>query len=209
MNAAPGGAAPVTEAPPSVGHPGPVATTTPTRRRPSRARKALTVGIFCVCLVLGVLLALLVLARFAGGWGIPYFSRTTERGSTCVNTFTGFECASLTLADVEYFGDVELPAGTRVVRSRYVSTHDYQLQAALEVPPAGASAALASLKDSYGDCVDDHPSPFSERDLGSLCILANDQETTQQGTPDSRVYVVGTARRADKTLLVNLSVRSR
>ena len=202
-------AAPVTDQRPPVGHPDPVATTTPTSRRPTRGRKALTVGIFCVSLVLGVLLALWVLSRFAGDWGIPYFSRTTERGSACVNTFTGFECSSLTLADVEYFGDLDLPADTRVVRSRYVSTHDYQLQAALEVPAAGATNALDSLKDSFGKCVANHPSPFSEPGLSSLCILANDQETTQQGTPDSRVYVVGTARRADKTLVVNLSVRSR
>ncbi|WP_139210033.1 hypothetical protein [Microlunatus flavus] len=184
-------------------------TPTVTLRRQAKARKALTIAIFCVCLVLGVLLALLVLARFAGGWGIPYFSKTTERGSRCVNTFAGFECASLTLADVEYFGDVDLPDDTRVVRSNYVSTHDYALQAALEVPAAGAADALAALKDTYGGCVKNHPSPLSEPDLTSLCILANDQETTQTGTPDSRVFVVGTALRPDKTRVINLSVRSR
>ena len=194
---------------PAVGHPGPVSALSPSLRRRAKARKALSIAIFCVSLVLGVIVALLVLARFAGGWGIPYFSTTTERGSRCVNTFTGFECASLTLGDVEFFGDVDLPADTRVVRSRYVSTHDYQIQAALEVPPAGAADALAALKESYGGCVKNHPSPLSEPRLTSLCILANDQETTQTGTPDSRVYVVGTALRPDKTLVVNLSVRSR
>ncbi len=204
---APAGSGTLDDAP--VGHPGAVSALSPTLRRRAKARKALRVAIFCVCLVLGVILALLVLARFAGGWGLPYFSMTTERGSRCVNTFTGFECASVTLGDVELFGDVDLPDDTRVVRSHYVSTHDYALQAALEVPAAGADDALAALKDSYGPCVKNHPSPLSEPDLSSLCILANDQETTQTGTPDSRVYVVGTAVRADGTRVVNLSVRSR
>jgi len=192
-----------------VGHPGAVPAPSTTLRRRAKARKALRIAIFCVSLVLGVILALLVLARFAGGWGIPYFSMTTENGSRCVNTFTGFTCESVTLADVELFGDVDLPDDTQVVRSRYVSTHDYALQAALEVPAASAQDALAALQESYGKCVKDHPNPLSEDGLTSLCILANDQETTQTGIPDSRVYVVGTALRADGTRVVNLSVRSR
>ncbi|MGI3786687.1 MAG: hypothetical protein ACRYG2_38570, partial [Janthinobacterium lividum] len=89
----------------------------PVLRRHPRARKAVNVALFCVTLVLAVIVALLVLARFAGAWGIPYFSTTTDRGSRCVNTFTGFECPSLTLGDVGYFGDVELPPDTRVVSS--------------------------------------------------------------------------------------------
>ena len=93
----------------------------PSCARRAKARKALNIAIFCVALVLAVLVALLILARFAGGWGVPYFSTTTDRGSHCVNTFTGFECDSLTLADVGYFGDVELPPDTRVVSAHYKS----------------------------------------------------------------------------------------
>ena len=181
----------------------------PVPRRRARAQKALHVALFCVALVLAVLVALLVLARFAGGWGVPYFSMTTDRGSTCVNTFTGFDCSSVTLADIAYFGDVELPPDTRVVSSHYHSTHDYQLEAVLELPPASAPAGLAALKDSFGSCVKNHPSPLAEDGLKSVCILANDQDTTQSGVPDSRLYVVGTALRADETRVVNLSVRSR
>ena len=181
----------------------------PALRRRAKARKALNVALFCVTLVLAVIVALLVLARFAGGWGIPYFSTTTDRGSRCVNTFTGFECASVTLGDVGYFGDVELPADTRVVSSHYRSTHDYQLEAVLEIPPASATAGLDALQESYGKCVRNHPNPLTEPRLKSLCILANDQDTTETGVPDSRVYVVATAVRADKTRVVNLSVRSR
>lgn len=181
----------------------------PVLRPRSKARQAITIAIFCITLVLAVLVALLVLARYAGGWGVPYFSTTTDRGSRCVNTFTGFECPSLTLADVAFFGDVELPKDTRVVSSHYRSTHDYQLEAVLELPPASAAAGLKDLQESYGTCVKNHPSPLTEPGLRSACILANDQATTESGTPDSRLYVVATALRADKTRVVNLSVRSR
>lgn len=181
----------------------------PNLHRRAKARKALRAALFLVSLALGVVVALLVIARFAGGWGVPYFSRTTARGSDCVNTFTGFECASLTLADVRYFGDVELPPDARVVSSHYTSTHDYQLKAVLEAPPASSADALAALKDSFGPCVKGHPSPLAEPGLTSVCILANDQTTTEFGTPDSRVYVVGTALRPDKTRVITLSVRSR
>jgi hypothetical protein len=186
-----------------------VSAPSPVLRRRARARKALHIAIFCVALVLAVIVALLILARFAGGWGVPYFSTTTDRGSRCVNTFTGFECSSVTLADIGYFGDVELPPDTRVVSSHYRSTHDYQLEAVLEIPPTSAAAGLKALRESYGSCDKDHPSPLSEPRLQSLCILANDQDTTESGTPDSRVYVVATALRPDKTRVVNLSVRSR
>jgi hypothetical protein len=181
----------------------------PALRRRAKARKALHIAIFCVALVLGVIAALLILARFAGGWGVPYFSTTTDRGSHCVNTFTGFECPSVTLGDIGYFGDVELPPDARVVSSHYRSTHDYQLEAVLEIPPASAAAGLKGLHESFGGCDKDHPSPLTEPRLTSLCIMANDQDTTESGTPDSRVYVVATALRADKTRVVNLSVRSR
>ena len=77
------------------------------------------------------------------------------------------------------------------------------------MPPDGAAAGLKALEDSYGKCVRNHPSPLTERGLKSLCILANDQDTTESGVPDSRVFVVATALRDDKTRVVNLSVRSR
>ena len=40
---------------------------------------------------------------------MPYFPFTSDRGSTCKNTLTGYACSPLTLADVEYFGDIDLP----------------------------------------------------------------------------------------------------
>ncbi|MGI3786372.1 MAG: hypothetical protein ACRYG2_36980, partial [Janthinobacterium lividum] len=95
------------------------------------------------------------------------------------------------------------------VSSHYRSTHDYDLEAVLEVPPASAADGLAALQDSFGRCAKNHPSPLGEPGLKSLCILADDQDTTTTGTPDSRLYVVGTALRADRTRVINLSVRSR
>jgi hypothetical protein len=139
----------------------PALTSTAADRRRRRLRKALRVLSFCVALVLGVGAALAVLFHYAGGWGVPYFSFRTERGSTCVNTFTGFRCDQLTLDDVRFFSGVDLPGSTRVVTSHYRSTHDYQLQALLEVPPAGARAAQLALADTFGRCVQGHPSPLS------------------------------------------------
>ncbi len=48
-----------------------------------------------------------MVTRYAGGWGVPYFSFTSERGSRCTNDFAGYTCDPVTLADVEFFGDVE------------------------------------------------------------------------------------------------------
>lgn len=192
-------------------HPGPVsaATSTAARRPHARGRKALKILAFSVALVLGVLLALAILFRFAGGWGLPYFHFTTERGSRCVNTFTGFTCESVNLADVNYFGGMELPEQTQVVSSAYRSTHDYQLTAVLEAPPAAAAPARAALRDSFGRCVSDHPSPVAGQGLSKVCILANDTDVTESGVPDSRVYVVATGLRRDGARVINLSVRSR
>jgi hypothetical protein len=187
----------------------PALTSTAADRRHRRLRKALRVLSFCVALVLGVGAALAVLFHYAGGWGVPYFSFRTERGSTCVNTFTGFRCDQLTLDDVRFFSGVDLPGSTRVVTSHYRSTHDYQLQATLEVPPAGARAAQLALADTFGRCVQGHPSPLSGQAVSGVCVLANDTEVTESGVPDSRVFVVATGLRADKTRVVSLSVRSR
>jgi hypothetical protein len=164
-------------------------------------------GIAAMLAFVAVVLALLV--RQAGGWGVPYFSFRTERGSTCVNTFTGFRCDQLTLDDVRFFSGVDLPGSTRVVTSHYRSTHDYQLQALLEVPPAGARAAQLALADTFGRCVQGHPSPLSGQAVSGVCVLANDTEVTESGVPDSRVFVVATGLRADKSRVVSLSVRSR
>ena len=67
---------------------------------------------------------------------MPYFGFTSERGSKCTNNFTGYICTPITLAEVEFYADLDLPDDTAVVKGTYRSTHDYQLEALLEVPAA-------------------------------------------------------------------------
>ena len=94
---------------------------------------------------------------------MPYFTFTTERGSTCKNDFTGYTCSPLTLAEVEFLGEIELPDDTSVISGSYRSTHDYQLKAVLDVPAASAPAALKRLNEAYGPCVPDQPPPLEHR----------------------------------------------
>ncbi len=152
--------------------------------------------------------SLFIVTRYAGGWGVPYFSYTSERGSVCTNDFTGRTCTPLTLADVEFFSDLDLPNDTRVISGTYRATHDYRLDAVLEVPPAGAAKALAALNDGFGKCQPGHPSPLDRRGLTKLCVLANDNSYTASGEPDSRLFTIGTGLRKDGTRAISMSIKS-
>src|SRR4249920_2872886 len=115
-------------------------------------------------LMLGsVAVALAILTQYAGAWGVPYFSFTTDRGSTCKNDLTGYTCSPMTLADVEYFGEVDLPDDSSVVNGTYRSTHDYQMEAVIEVPQGSAVQAMTSLRETFGTCLDEIPSPVSTK----------------------------------------------
>ncbi|MDN5770048.1 MAG: hypothetical protein L0H24_04045, partial [Microlunatus sp.] len=166
------------------------------------------VGILLMTGFVMILFGLVI--RYAGSWGVPYFSFTSERGSPCTNKLTGYVCDPLTLADLRFYSDVELPADTRVISGTYTATHDYTLTARLEVPKASASAAMASLKDEFGPCVKDHPVPAGINQLKSICVLANDDAVTRSGEPPSRLFVIGTGVRADDgTRVIEINVRSR
>jgi hypothetical protein len=156
-----------------------------------------------------VLVALAILTRFAGAWGVPYFGFTSERGSECTNNFTGYVCSPITLAEVEFYADIDLPDDTTVVSGRYRSTHDYQLEARLEVPAASAPAALKSLNTAFGRCVPNHPTPLSTRGLTMVCAMANSDTFTESGEPSSRLYVVGTGLRKDGSRPIAMSIKSR
>lgn len=156
-----------------------------------------------------VAIAWSVLTRYAGDWGVPYFSFETQRGSTCRNNLTGFTCDPLTLADLEFYGDVDLPPNTRVVQGTYRSTHDFQLNAQLQIPAASAASALAGLTESFGRCQPGHPSPLVARGLTAVCVLANDDAITADAESSSRLYVVGTGLRRDGVRLVTLAIKSR
>ena len=156
-----------------------------------------------------VVVALAILVQFAGRWGVPFFSFATERGSTCTNGVLGYTCEPLTLADTEYYGQVDLPQNTRVVSATYASTHDYRLDASLEVPAPSAAAALKGLQASFGACVKNHISPIDATTVKGLCVMANDTDLVKSGEPDSRVYIVASGIRADGVRIVSVAIRSR
>lgn len=150
-----------------------------------------------------------ILVSRAGRWGVPYFSFTSAHGSSCTNSFTGYTCTPLTLADVEFFGDVVLPKDTVVGASTYRSTHDFALDARLRVPPADAATALKHLKSAYGSCQRDGASPLATAGLREICVMVNPDGAEADGQLSSRVYAVGTGLAKDGTRVVAMTVRSR
>ena len=156
-----------------------------------------------------VALGFFILSRYAGAWGVPYFTFTTERGSTCKNDFTGYTCTPLTLAEVEFHGEVDLPDDTSVISGSYRSTHDYQLNAVLDVPTVSAPAAVTSLNETYGPCVKDQPPPLDTTGLTQVCVISNSDVVSNEGEPASRLYTVGTGVREDGSRPIVLSIKSR
>ena len=156
-----------------------------------------------------VLIVVAVLTHYAGAWGVPYFTFTSERGSKCTNDFTGYTCSPLTLAEVEFYADLDLPNDTKVVSGSYRSTHDYRLEAVLEVPAASTAAALKSLMTAFGPCRPDQPSPLNTTGLTKVCVMANQDTLTEGGEPASRLYVVGTGLRKNGNRPIALSIKSR
>jgi hypothetical protein len=156
-----------------------------------------------------VLIVLAILTHYAGAWGVPYFSFTSERGSKCTNNLTGYICSPLTLAEVEFYADLDLPEDTKVVSGTYRSTHDYQLEAVLEVPASSAAGALKTLVTAFGRCMPDQPSSLNATGLTRVCVMANLDTLTEGGEPASRLYVVGTGLRKDGNRPIALSIKSR
>jgi len=164
-------------------------------------------GIAAMLAFVAVVLAVLV--RQAGDWGVPYFSFTSAHGSPCTNDFTGYTCDPLTLADVEFFGDLDLPANTTVLAGSYRSTHDYRLTAQLSVPRTSAAAALKELRTDFGACRGNVSTPLQSAGLTNVCAMASEEGADASGEPASRLYAVGTGLRKDGTRLIGLTIRSR
>jgi hypothetical protein len=156
-----------------------------------------------------VAVSLAILAQYAGAWGVPYFSFTTDRGSECKNDLTGYTCSPMTLADVEYFGDLDLPENSAVIAGTYRATHDYQMEAIIEVPLDSADQALTSLHQTFGKCIEEIPSPLSTKGMRDTCVLANDDIYTESDEPSSRFYLIGTGVRTDGTRVVAMVIKSR
>lgn len=159
-------------------------------------------------MLLFVGVALAIVFRFAGSWGVPYFSFTSDRGSPCKNTLTGYVCTPLTLADVEYWGDVDLPQSAVVREGTYTATHDFQLTASLLVPAADAAAAQKTLQKTFGTC-GDRAAPIDTTGLTKVCVMANDDAVAASDTGDSRLWAVGTGLTGEGNLVVGLSIKSR
>lgn len=156
-----------------------------------------------------VAVALAILTHYAGAWGVPYFSFTTDRGSTCKNALAGYTCSPMTLADVEYFGDVSLPDDSSVVAGTYHAIYDYQMEAVIEVPSASADRALTDLNDAYGNCISDRPSPLSTTGMRQTCVIANEDGLDENNELSSRIYMIGTGVRTDGTRIIGMVIRSR
>jgi hypothetical protein len=185
---------------PAVGHPSFVG------RRRSKAARVLGGSLLMVG---SVLIALAILVRFAGDWGVPYFSFTTDRGSVCRNDLVGYTCTRVTVADINFYADVDLPAQTQVVEARYHATHDYQLDANLAVPRAQSGAALKVLRKSYGRCQPGHPSLLDGSGVKSLCVMANDEAGAMATSETSRVFVVATGVTSAGVRRIVMTVKSR
>ncbi len=183
-----------------VGHPGRVA---------DRQGKAMSIIVGVMLMAAFCLITFGLVTRYAGGWGVPFFSFTSERGSTCTNTFTGYTCDPLTLGDVEFYSDLNLPNDTRVASGNYTATHDYRLQASLRMTPRSQAAGLRALQQELGDCQPDHPPPIDTTGLADFCVLTNDNAVTQSAEPPSRLYVVGTGVAKNGVRVVSLTIRSR
>jgi hypothetical protein len=156
-----------------------------------------------------VAVALAILTRYAGSWGVPYFSFTTDRGSICKNDLAGYTCPSMTLAEVEYIGNVDLPDDSSVVAGTYRSTHDYQMEAVIEVPSTSAAQALGSLNQAFGACIDELPSPMSTEGIRDNCVMANADAIDEDAEPSSRLYMIATGVRPDGTRVIGMVIRSR
>jgi hypothetical protein len=164
------------------------------------------IGIGAMALFIGIAFAIVV--RYAGAWGVPYFSFTSDRGSHCKNTLTGYVCTPLTLADVEYWAEIDLPQSAVVKDGKYTATHDYQLTASLVVPAADAEVTMKALHESFGKC-GSHAAPLDTAGLKAVCVMANDDAVTESEQASSRLWAVGTGTTGEGNLIVGISIKSR
>ncbi len=174
-----------------------------------RQPKAMRIIVGVMLMAAFFLIAFGLITRYAGSWGVPFFSYTSERGSTCTNTMTGYTCDPLTLADIEFYSDLDLPNDTRVTSGNYTATHDYTLNASLRMTARSQAAGFKALQRELGGCRTDRPAPISTSGLTSFCVLANDSAGARSGEPPSRLYVVGTGVAKNGVRVVSISIRSR
>lgn len=152
-----------------------------------------------------------VLSHYAGGWGVPYFSFTTDRGGKCTNTFTGYECDHLTLGDINWWGNLDLPEQSKVLRAHYTSGQEVKLDAVVVVDKDDAKSAARSLRKTFGSCGRERPANIKVDKLKHRCIMANQESESRarHGPLSDREYVIATGLRDDGSRIVGIKEKSR
>lgn len=177
--------------------------------RTKRSRRLRILVGFCV-MVLVMLIAWLVVAANAGRWGVPMFSFTNERGSQCRNDFLGHSCSKMTLEDISYRAEVQLPSDTKVLLGTWRQTHDFELTARLVFPKETAKTGYETLQKKFGECRKDQPSPLATvPDLTALCVMSNEFTRMEGGQPPDRLWQISSATQADGSTLIHMAIRSR
>lgn len=177
-----------------------------TVKKRHRALRILT-GMVAMAVFAGALLW--VLTRFAGGWGVPYFSFTTDNGSTCTNTLTGFVCNSITPADFALYSRQALPPGTVIVAGSMEITHNYTINAVLVTTKAQAANAAKVLTKEFGAC-GTGPTPAELAKATKICRMTTDDDVPDTDRPPpEKTYTVTTGLMNNGQRVTVLQIQSR
>lgn len=152
-----------------------------------------------------------IVSKFAGDWGVPYFSFTTDRGGKCTNNLVGYSCDQLTVADIAWWGDVDLPEDTEIVRAHYEATHKFNLDAVVVVPKENAKSTYQKLHKTFGSCGQERPSNLDTNKLKHRCIMANQESDLRKhnGPVSDRDYVIDTGLRDDGSRVIGIQEKAR
>jgi len=176
------------------------------RRMPKPVRVLIGIGLM-LALVAG---GLGILGSQAGDWGVPYFSFTTENGTTCTNTWIGHTCDDVTLADFEQWADLQVPEGTTLLSASYTKTNaDFEVVAELRTDPEHAKEFGELLKEKYGKCQDAGYRPEELADHDEVCLVNSVLARGTQDAPLTRRWLLSTGVAKDGTRLTLLTFASR
>lgn len=158
-----------------------------------------------------VAIPVVIVFHYAGSWGVPFFSFTTDRGGKCTNTITGYTCDQLTPADISWWGDVDLPQHTNVVSGHYESTDKSRLDAVVVVPKSEAKSTYKKLRKTFGSCGRKRPSNIDASKLKHRCIMAHPESEPRadHGPGSDRTYVISTGLRHDGDRVIGIKEKSR
>jgi hypothetical protein len=68
---------------------------------------------------------------------------------------------------------------------------------------------MTSLRETFGTCLDEIPSPVSTKGMHDTCVMANDDIYSESEEPSGRLYLIGTAVRTDGTRIIAMVIKSR